>query len=647
MSAKKTASAKRSTKNSKLPAKTTWKFKRSVVPDSLDLRDRPYIPSVRVIPAEVLTPRVHIPILNQKTTNACTGFALASVLFHLQTAAKRKVDQYEVSPFMLYSMARRYDEFPGSPEADTGSSLRGAMKAWYKHGACASHLWETLAMPAPAKANAAASSDWWLDAVKRPLGAYYRVDTRSVTDMQIALNEIGVLYASATAHGGWDEGVGQKGASRKTLWTIPRRKVLPDDGAHAFAIVGYTREGFIIHNSWDTTLGSDGRAVLTYDDWIANAMDCWVAQLGVVTDLHLEIAASKSLRTAAGVVQLASDSTLRSREISPFIIDTSNNGQLSNTGDYRTTDDDLEALVNQQVAIARTKWGLKSTDVMDVALYAHGGLVPEKGAADTAAKWIPALYDAQVFPIFLMWETGLWDTLKDRLGDLVRRQALPAGGMLDGLKTWWNARLEKMLAVPGTMVWGEMKKNADCLSGFPESGGLKLYNACQKSPYFRDMTKIRLHLIGHSAGAIVQSLIVQRLGAKGWKFESVNYMAPAVRSDSFIAEVVPSIKSGVVKAYNQFSLLDDMELKDNTCEPILGYSRSLLYLVSQSFEHGQVTPILGMQKYFQSQIAPANLANVKLFTAPGEFSQSTTHGGFDDDPTTMKKAISLITASRS
>jgi len=124
-------------------------------------------------------------------------------------------------------------------------------------------------------------------------------------------------------------------------------------------------------------------------------------------------------------------------------------------------------------------------------------------------------------------------------------------------------------------------------------------------------------------------------------------MAPAVRSDSFISEVLPSIKSGVVKTYNQFSLLDDMELKDNTCEPILGYSRSLLYLVSQSFEHGQVTPILGMQKYFQSQIAPANLANVKLFTAPGEFSQSTTHGGFDDDPTTMKKVISLITASRS
>ena len=47
---------------------------------------------------------------------------------------------------------------------------------------------------------------WWLDAVQRPLGAYYRVDTRSVTDMHVALNEIGILYASAVCHSGWDDG---------------------------------------------------------------------------------------------------------------------------------------------------------------------------------------------------------------------------------------------------------------------------------------------------------------------------------------------------------------------------------------------------------------------------------------------------------
>jgi len=323
-----------------------------------------------------------------------------------------------------------------------------------------------------------------------------------------------------------------------------------------------------------------------------------------------------------------------------------NNGLLSNTGDFRTQDSDVEALVNQQVAIARTTWGFKDGDVMDVAIYAHGGLVSENAAADTATKWIPALYESKIFPIFLMWETGLLETLKDQTEDLLAKQARTTGGMLEGVKSWWNTRLEKLLAVPGTAIWGEMKKNADCLSSYAESGGLKLYDACKKSPHFGNNSKVRLHLIGHSAGAIVHSLIIERLSKAGWRFETVNFMAPAVRTDSFIAQVLPRLKDGTVKSYNQFSLLDDIEQKDHTCEPILGYSRSLLYLVSQSFEHGRVTPILGMQKYFASEILPLNVPNVTFIAAPGESSQSTTHGGFDDDPTTMKKVISLITSSR-
>ena len=36
-------------------------------------------------------------------------------------------------------MARRYDEWPG--EDYTGSSARGAMKGWHKHGVCAEAEW--------------------------------------------------------------------------------------------------------------------------------------------------------------------------------------------------------------------------------------------------------------------------------------------------------------------------------------------------------------------------------------------------------------------------------------------------------------------------------------------------------------------------
>jgi hypothetical protein len=103
--------------------------------------------------------------------------------------------------------------------------------------------------------------------------------------------------------------------------------------------------------------------------------------------------------------------------------------------------------------------------------------------------------------------------------------------------------------------------------------------------------------------------------------------------------VAPALKDGKVKRLNQFHLSDDKEQTDPTCKPILGYSRSLLYLVSQSFEGGVETPILGMQKYFG---AVANLPNVRAWTAPGNQSASTTHGGFDDDATTMNSVIALI-----
>jgi hypothetical protein len=125
----------------------------------------------------------------------------------------------------------------------------------------------------------------------------------------------------------------------------------------------------------------------------------------------------------------------------------------------------------------------------------------------------------------------------------------------------------------------------------------------------------------------------------GWTFDSVNFMAPAVRVDAFMDCVAPALRNGGVKRLNQFHLADDIEQKDPTCRPILGYSRSLLYLVSQSFEGGVETPILGMQKYFE---ALKNVPNTRAWAAPGLQSKSTTHGGFDDDRTTMASVIALI-----
>lgn len=106
-------------------------FVRNVVPDHLDLRDRSYQPAVGIVPGPAMELKCKdLPVLHQGNCNGCTGFALSSVVYHhLLRGSGRKTAEARVSPFMLYLMARRYDEFPGNPNADTSSSLRGAMAA--------------------------------------------------------------------------------------------------------------------------------------------------------------------------------------------------------------------------------------------------------------------------------------------------------------------------------------------------------------------------------------------------------------------------------------------------------------------------------------------------------------------------------------
>lgn len=634
MPAKKAASSSSSKSKSKSPA-----WKRVARPDPPDARDRPFRPNVGVAPAASLFPKPLLTVKHQGDTNACTGFGLSVVVEHLLLKSRRERAP-SISPFMLYSMARRYDEFPGSVP-DEGSSARGAMKGWFKHGACAFDLFPGFEMP-PAKAKI--SDDWWYDAVRRPLGAYYRVDPQRITDMHAALNEVGALYVSSGCHAGWDEGNDlnrPKPKSLKEVWVIPRQPGEAAHAAHAYAIVGYDERGFLVQNSWGSGWGSGGFALLTYDDWLTNAMDCWVAQLGVVTAEHTALSRSVTLRTEkkSGRVQLAASEVLRNRELAPFIVNMGNNGELSNSGEFRTTPDDVRAIVDVHLAQARKLWQ-PADGVVDVCIYAHGGLVDERTAANTAAEWIPMLYEAKIFPIFMMWETGFFTTVMNRIADAITGvpRTTAAGGAFE---RWWNQRLEQALARPGTLLWGEMKQNADAISAFhpdkpieQQAGGLQLWHHFK---HHADNKDVRMHFVGHSAGSIVAACMIDRLvRLEGLQLSSASFMAPALRLDSFEKMVLPHLQSGAVARFQQFHLTEQAEEDDPTCGP---YKRSLLHLVSESFEGGSTVKILGMKKYFDQL---KNLPNTVAHVSPGPTSMSTTHGGFDNDALTKAQVLRFI-----
>lgn len=621
---------------------------RNVRPDAIDLRDWEYRPNIALAPPDTLFPNDPRAVKQQGDSNACTGFALATVIEYLLERSPRPAE--EISGFMLYSMARRYDEWAEDDTEDSGSSLRGALKGWSGHGASAGRLWTKLRMPA---ASNVPDEDWWLDAVKRPMGAYYRIAPDNVRDIHVALKEVGAVYASALTHRGWDALFGKKRTPAPTsvdaIPVVDAGRGAADQG-HAFAIVGYTRRGFIVQNSWGAAWGRGGFAVLPYTDWLRNAMDCWVVQLGVVTVEHDIVSRAPSLRVdKSGRALVSSNATLADHEISPFVVNMENEGRLSQRGRFRTNDDDLHALFANHMVVAKDLWRLGATEPMDVAIYAHGGLTDEDAAAETARVWIPHLYSHRIFPIFLMWETGAVKTLGNLFEDAVHGEAElgPArGGFKERFKEWLDERLEGFARFPGGKLWAEMKQNAAALSGHAEAGVVKLLDLFKNRTLRAQLPPLRVHLIGHSAGAIVHSHLGARALRQGLDVATVSLLAPAVRLDVFDTLLGrPAAERGIRML--MANLTDAAERSDDTCSP---YGHSLLYLVARSFEDRQETPIVGMEKHLVPALATRAWGErVRQLPCPGgrwdgssAATRATTHGGLDDDAAVRAAVVAFI-----
>ena len=624
--------------------------RRNVRPDAVDLRDWEYRPNIAIAPRDSAMPNDPQPAKQQGQTNACTGFALATVIEYLLDRAQKPVEA--ISGFMLYSMARRYDEWADEgDETDSGSSLRGALKGWSHHGASAERLWRSQPMPKATNSE----DDWWLDAVKRPMGAYYRIDPKNIRDMHVALAEVGAIYASAYTHTGWDALLRDMRSPAPTaIGDIPVMQAGTGarDQGHAFAIVGYTCDGFIVQSSWGAAWGRGGFAVLPYGDWLENAMDCWVVQLGAVTTEHEKVARAPSLRTdALGNALVSSNPTLAYHEISPFVIDMENEGQLSERGRFRTTPDDLRQLVEHHLPHAASLWDAHRAGHIDIALYAHGGLTSEDAAAETARAWIPYLYSNRVFPIFLMWETGAFQTLGDIFEDAVRGEAEKTGGerwsrFKDELREWWNERLEGLARLPGRLLWNEMKDNARDISEARDAGVAQLLALLRKPAVRNGLPPMRLHLIGHSAGSIVQTHLGAAAIKSGFDVASISLMAAAVRVDEFDRELGAAIGAKRIPVLLA-NLTDAAERADETCKP---YGHSLLYLVSRSFEGHKETPILGMEKHLVPALPTrAWGGQVQQLRCPGfswrpgeAATRATTHGGLDNDEAVRAAVVSFI-----
>lgn len=596
----------------------------NVRPDKPDVRDRFYIPSLVLLAPEIPPPDFpDYEILDQGSEGACTGFGLAAVINLLNARAGIN---FKASPVMLYQMARKHDEWPGEDHA--GSSCRGAIRGWKNMGVCSAEDW-----PFTGKGDLGELTiERAYKARYHTLGAYYRL-LPNISDYHAALNETGALFVSAAVHSGWNDPV--KLDPTDTLATIqPSDEVT---GGHAFAIVGYNSQGFIVQNSWGPGWGTKGFAVWLYEDWIRNISDGWVFRMAVPCPQIFGLTASSSASPAEGIGR-----TPKRLEIAGHFVHF-DDGKFKERGDFWSAASDV-----QQTADLILDRAIKDK-YQHLLIYCHGGL----NSPDLAASRIAALKEGHkrngIYPFHIIYDTGLGEEIKDAVLRAGRRSEGIIDRLQENIADFSDKLLEDTLRTPVTAIWEEIKRGARMpfespSPDKPSDGSLVIQTFAQTLK----ASPMKIHLVGHSTGAIILGHLLKAFDALEMPdlVATCSLMAPACSIEFFNEHYAPRLgKQPKGSTLTRLPVLDIYNLNaqlelDDTVGFI--YRKSLLYLVSNALERQRAKPLLGMEVFANKLPALPGLRFMYSDGKTGTVTRSTTHGGFDNDTATMNSIMRRI-----
>ena len=624
-----------------------------VKPDPLDLRDREYKPPLISLPPEYPEQplellKVYSPLVrDQKADGACVGFGLAAMINYLRwsrpwrqkllmgldvTPEPPKTED-SVSPRMLYHLARFYDEYEG--ENYQGSTCKAAMIGWHKHGVCLEEDWR---YSDGSKANDRVQfvqpnePKWRERAAECTIGAYYRVKADSVRDIQAAIYENGAVFASALTHDGWSVADYRK---RNELPAISVMAGEPKRG-HAVALVGFNSDGFILQNSYGQDWGYYGFALLPYEDWIRNGQNVWVAALGVPTRVRLDGGSETTVRTEAlagavyrkrgfGVPDPAS--AVRTRSVTDPWDDESVYNHSVLMDDHGAPISRIVTLENAKACVKQVcQTNLLEADqaepVEHIVVFAHSGLESEKRAARRASVLGPYFKANRIYPIFLSGRSGFVETLVQMLN--LSPPASMYGETLDGAIA--SIAADKPLPTGDARdrsieifaqkfirpLWTQFKTNARVAA---QRGGALLQVAQRLRDAFKSgfRKQPKVHLVGHSAGAILLGELLTRLRAmqigdgRGIPVESCTLLAPACSVNFASQHFGEAVEKGFLSAKQIHIdvLSTENEVRDNVGD---AYNKSLLYLLSHALEDRPRMPMLGLDETWSMDKALVKLS---------------------------------------
>jgi hypothetical protein len=580
-----------------------FKWKTNATKDAPDLRDWPYRPALPQL-RKRLDPPGKLEILDQQTEGACTGFALAAAI-NLQY--RRQGEEITVSPRMLYEMAKRFDEWPGEDYDST--SLRGAIKGWANMGVCEQSYW-----PYRVNRRGNLTIRRAKNARRHTLGAYYRIEPE-IDHYHAALNETGVIVVSAGVHEGWVD---------------PKRGVIEPGGrsigGHSFAVVGYNEHGFWVQNSWGEDWGDRGLALWKYEDWLENVWDAWVFRPALPTPQVFGRKPKEAAQVGAAAAGSCSGKVQRGSIAGHFVhVD---DGHYHESGRYWSTAHDVEQT-------ARLVAGSSRYD--HLLVYVHGGLNSPQDSARRIHCMKEVFKANRVYPFHVMYDTGLAEELKD----LVRRKEEQARERVAAVSDVTDRFIEGALRCLGGLVWDEMKR--DAVEAFAPEGAAADALGRFLAHFKKQGGGTRLHLVGHSAGAIALGSLLRTFRRRELHVYSCSLMAPACTLDWYAQCYRPVLSGGRrlhIRDMAIYNLTDELERKDTVAAV---YRKSLLYLISNALEAERGTPLLGMERF--SRGLPPHRGMPAIHYADGkrgEATRATSHDGFDNDPVTLNHILARV-----
>jgi hypothetical protein len=258
-------------------------------------------------------------------------------------------------------------------------------------------------------------------------------------------------------------------------------------------------------------------------------------------------------------------------------------------------DDAVELVIRDCIGTAEQK------GFSHVAIYDHGGLNRRADGIDRARVLGPWFEANGIMPIFVVWQTGFLESAGDILRGALDKITLPSaatqGWIMSKLNEVKDRAFEVFARDAGVKaIWENMKFRAAGASS--KSGGLMTAAEKLKAAIdgLSDGKKPQVHLLGHSAGAIMHGNFLSAMKAHGLKASSVHLWAPACTVSFATATYGRAFADNVADPKTTFiDVLSVANEKSDPCVPLL-YSKSLLYLVSRALEPEHKTPVLGLQK---------------------------------------------------